>query len=157
MPGRLRQRPAVDRPAVKRPRLAERALEYLVDVSVGERFQSRRPLAVDAASLGGGAHPSVPADLLHVIIELDAVAVRVERKGRIVDAGVELGRDRVDESDPMLLQQGNRLAQLRIAAHLHPEPQASRVLTATQYVPQFLRVQRDTMGFGATTQKTSPG
>src|SRR5580693_5733256 len=109
MPGRQRQRSALDRPAVKRPRLAERALEYLVDVSVGERFQSRRPLAVDAPPLASGAHPAVPADLLHVVIELYAVAVRVERKGGIVDAGVELGRDRVDKSDPMRLQKGDRL------------------------------------------------
>src|ERR1700746_2431243 len=151
MPGRLRQRSALDRPAAKLPRLAERALEYLVDVSVGERFQSRRPLAVDAASLGSGAHPSVPADLLHVIIELYAMAVRVECKGGIVDAGVELGRDRVDESDPMLLQKGNRLAQLRIAGDLHPKRHAGRVLAEAQCARQFLGGKRDTMVLGATT------
>src|SRR5438270_6328715 len=50
--------------------LPQRALEDLVDIGVGQRLQRFRPLpAIDLATLGSGAHPAVPADLLHVVIE----------------------------------------------------------------------------------------
>src|SRR5271166_294676 len=99
-------------------RSTQRALKDLVDVSVRQRLQCLRPLTVDAAPLGGWANSAIPADLLHVIVELDAVTVGVEGEGRIVDAGVELGRDRVDERDAMRFQEANSLTQLRITAEL---------------------------------------
>src|SRR5579864_4113507 len=79
--------------AVSAVGLPERALEGLVDVAVRQGFQRFGPVAHDGTALGGGARAAIPADLLHVVIELDAVAVRVERECRIVDAGIELGRD----------------------------------------------------------------
>src|SRR5208282_1610873 len=75
--------------------LPEGALEDLVDISVGERFQRRGPFVRDLAASGSRPDAAVPADLLHVVIKLDAVPVRIERESRIVDAGIELGRDRV--------------------------------------------------------------
>src|SRR5207253_7501835 len=90
-----------------RDALAERALKDLVGVGVRERRQYLGPaLAIDFAALGGGAHPAIPADLLHVIIELDAVAVGIESEGGVVDAGIKFGRDRVDQRAAALLQIG---------------------------------------------------
>jgi hypothetical protein len=40
------------------------------------------------------------------------MSVGVERKGRVVDTGVELARDRVAKGNPMRLQERDRLAQL---------------------------------------------
>src|SRR4051794_13216077 len=66
------------------PRLAERSLEHLIHIAIAERLQRLGPVAGYRAARGGGPHLSVPADLLHVVIELDAMPVRVEREGRVV-------------------------------------------------------------------------
>ena len=42
-----------------------------------------------------GSRPAVPAYLFHVIVEFDAVSVRVEGVGRIVNTRVQLRRDNV--------------------------------------------------------------
>src|SRR5437867_8393976 len=81
----------------RRPRLPEWALEHLVDVRVGDGLDRLGPGAVHDAPLRGGPRLAVPADLLHVVVELDAVAVRIERERRVVDARIELRRNRVDQ------------------------------------------------------------
>src|SRR4051812_9133799 len=100
---------------------AQRALEYLIDVSVGERLQRLGPCAFDAAPLGRRAHPAVPADLLHIIIELDAMPVRVERERGVIDARIQLRRDRVDKADAARFEECDRLAQLRVAGDLESQ------------------------------------
>src|SRR5579863_2386008 len=122
--------------------LPKGALEDLVGVAVGERLQGLRPVAVDLAARRLRAHAAVPADLLHIAIELDAVAVGVERESGIVDAGIELGRD-VDEPDAVLFEEPHRLAQLRVAAELDAERGAARILGKAKDAAQFLRVERE--------------
>src|SRR4051794_14651490 len=73
-------------------RSAERPLKNLVHIAVAERLQRLRPLSCHAAALGGGSHAAIPANLLHVVIELDAVPVRIAHKGRVVDTGIEFRR-----------------------------------------------------------------
>src|SRR6266478_4616952 len=118
--------------------LAEWALEDLVDIGVGERLQRCGPFARDLASRRLRPNPPIPADLLHVVIELDAVTVRIEREGRIVDARVELGRDRVDKGDAARFEERDSRAQLGIAAELDAERHAGRALTEAEPMPQFL-------------------
>src|SRR5712691_4099820 len=75
----------------------------LACIRIGLRLDRFRPLADarrDAAPLG--SRPSVPADLLHVVIELHGVARRVEHVGAVVDAGSEGGRN-LDEAAAALL------------------------------------------------------
>src|SRR3954451_22917112 len=71
---------------------AERTLEHLIDIGIAERLQRLGPLARDGAALGGRPHPSVPADLLHVVIKLDAVSVRIAHERRVIDSGREFRR-----------------------------------------------------------------
>src|SRR5215210_3660406 len=114
---------------------AERALEGLVDVGVGDRVQGFGPGGCERAALGGGAGAAVPADLLHVAVELDAVAVRVERKGAVVDAGVELGRQ-VNEGAALRLQEIGGRAQLRVVRQFDAERQAGRVRAEAERAAQ---------------------
>ena len=111
------------------------------------------PVAVDVAALVGRADAAVPADLLHVVIELDAVAVGVEREGRVVDAGIKLGRDRVDKGDAVRLQERDGLAQLRVAAELDAERHAGRVRAEAQCAAQFLWEQPDAVVLGAAAHE----
>ena len=133
-------------------RSAERPLENLVHIGIAERLQRLRPLPCHAAALGGGPHAAVPADLLHVVIELDAVAVRVEREGRVVDAGIKLGRQ-VDQRAALRLQERDRLAQLRVIGQLDAERQAGRMRAEAKNAAQFLRVQREAVVLGAGAQE----
>src|ERR1700730_10955000 len=110
-------------------------------------------MALDPAPFGGRTYPAIPADLLHVVIELDAVSVGVEGKGRVIDAGVELWWDRVDKSHAVRLQKGDGPAQLRVAADLDPERHAGRALAETQRAPQLLGEEPDAVVFGAAAQK----
>src|ERR1700730_15585778 len=109
-------------------------------------------MALDPAPFGSRPDPAVPADLLHVVIELDAVSVRVEGKGRVIDAGIELWRDRVDKGDAVRLQKGDGLAQLRVAADLDPERHARRTLAETQCAPQLLGEEPDAVVFGTAAK-----
>src|SRR4051812_32691980 len=60
---------------------AERPLKHLVHIGIAERVQRLRPLSGHAAALASRTDPTVPADLLHIIIKLDAMPVRVAHKG----------------------------------------------------------------------------
>src|SRR3984893_12710107 len=131
----------------------ERALEDLVDIGVGERLQRLGPVALDLAAFRLRPDPAVPADLLHVIVELDAVAVRVERERRIIDAGVELGRDRIDKGNAARLQERVGLAQLRVAANFDAERHAGGALAEAEPTPQLLWEEAQTVVLGAAAQE----
>src|SRR6185436_19387151 len=66
------------------------------------------------------ARSSVPSDLLHVVIELDRVAVRIDGERRIVDAGRKFGR-KVAHAHARALQEGNRVAKLPVVGELQAE------------------------------------
>src|SRR5262249_33548460 len=95
---------------------------------IRQRLQRLGPVCGDRPALGRRTSPAVPAYLLHVIVELDAVAIRIEREGGIIDTGVQLRRDRIDEGYAVLLQKVDRGAQLGKAADLDPERHAGSVL-----------------------------
>src|SRR6516225_4283916 len=133
--------------------LPEGALEDLVDVSVGERLQRRGPFVRDLAARGLRSDAAVPADLLHVVIKLDAMPVRIERESRIVDAGIELGRDRVDKADAVRFEECDGLAQLRVAAELDAERHAGGALVQAQPAPQLLWKEPEAVVLGAAAQK----
>src|ERR1700730_6948642 len=135
----------------------ERALEDLVDIGVGERRQRLGQVALDLAARRLRPDPAVPADLLHVVIELDAVAVRIERKRRVVDAGVELGRDRIDEGDAVRFKEYDGLAQLRVIANFDAKRHAGGAVAETEPTPQFLREEAEAVVLGATAQKDAAG
>src|SRR5579884_1342220 len=96
-----------------------RAEERLALVGVAHRLERLGPDAGrHLAALRRAAWPAVPADLLHLVVELQAVAVRVEDVGGVVDAGVELRRDRVDQARAPLPQEADRVADLLVAGEL---------------------------------------
>src|SRR5258707_5442997 len=136
---------------------AQGALEHLIDISVGQWLQRLGPGRLDPPPRASAPYPAVPADLLHVIIELDAVAVPVEREGPVVDPRVKLRRDRVDQGDAPLLQERHRRAQLRVAADFDPEGGAGRILAQPQNTSQFAGVERDRMVLGAAAQEDAAG
>src|ERR1700736_1402080 len=135
----------------------ERTLEDLVDIGVGERLQCFGPFALDLTPCRLRPHPAIPADLLHVVVELDAVAVGIERKSRIIDARVELRRDRIDKGDAVRLQERDGLAQLGIAADFDAERHAGGALAEPEYLPQFLWEKAEAVVLGAAAQEDAAG
>src|SRR5258708_14132121 len=75
------------------PRLAPRPEERFAQISIRVRFQNFRPLAERARS-SRLFRPwiSVPPDLFHGMVKLNAVTVGFEDLGRVADAGKEIGR-----------------------------------------------------------------
>src|SRR3984893_15940874 len=135
----------------------ERTLEDLVDIGVGGRLQCFGLSAWDLTPCRLRPDPAVPADLLHVIVELDAVAVGIERKRGVIYAGVEFRRDRVDEGGAARFQELDGRAQLRVAADLDPERHAGAALSQAQRPPQFLREEPQTVVLGAAAQEQAAG
>src|SRR5205085_117889 len=90
------------------------------------RYGFRPLVVVDLRPLAGRARPAVPADLLHVVVELQGEAVRVDGKGAVVSAGEELGRQQL-HLDIIGFQKLNRIAELTIAAELDAERHERRM------------------------------
>jgi hypothetical protein len=88
-------------------------LQGLIGVGVGRSVQRLRPIRSDAPALCRRPRAAVPSDLLHRVIELDAMSVRTDGIGGVVDAGVKGERDVIDEAQSLLLQKGDRILQLR--------------------------------------------
>ena len=71
-------------------RLRPRPEKWFAGISVRQRLQDLRPIVgVDFSAQLLGSRPAVPAYLFHVIVEFDAVSVRVEGVGCIVNAGMQ--------------------------------------------------------------------
>src|SRR5262245_63049418 len=102
-----------------RSSLAEWPLQGLVGVGVGRGLERLRPLRLRAATLRRRPWPAVPADLLHGVIELDHMAVGTDRVCGVIDAGMKVERDGVDETQSFLLEKGDRVAQLRVGRDRH--------------------------------------
>src|ERR1051326_6579782 len=67
------------RPAViKNGTSAKWSLKDLVYVGVRQRIQGFRPLTRYTPPLALRPHSAIPANLLHVVVELDAVPIRIE-------------------------------------------------------------------------------
>src|SRR5207249_6574920 len=104
-------------------RLAPGTEERLPAERIRQWLQRIRPLArVDLAPLRLRAHAAVPADLLHIVVELDAVAFRVEAVGRVVDAWIELRWDQI-RLDPhaVLTHEADSILQLLVVRNLDAE------------------------------------
>ena len=57
---------------------AKRSLKDLVYVGVRQRLQSLRPLRCHTPPLALRTHLTVPANLLHVVVQLNTVPIRIE-------------------------------------------------------------------------------
>ena len=117
--------------------LAQWALEDLVDVGVGQGFQGLGPLAVLLASHLLGAGLALPAQLLHVVVNLQQVAVGVLGVGHVVDAGVQLFGHLL-EGDAAVLEEADAILELLVGADFQTEGCAGGVGAAAQLVPQLL-------------------
>src|SRR6267378_7152110 len=65
---------------------AKRPLKDLVYVGVRQRLQSLRPLGGNTPPLALRTHPTIPANLLHVVVQLDAMPIRIESVRYVVRA-----------------------------------------------------------------------
>src|SRR6266851_2678848 len=125
----------------------------LACIRIGFRLDRIRPLG-DACGHAGSlaARPPVPADLLHVVIELDRVAGRAEHAGAVVDAGGERRWD-LDELAAALLEEVDRRAQLAVGRDLDAEAHHRRVRREAELFSERDRVERERMMFGAAAQE----
>ena len=79
---------------------AERTPEGLSTVRVGLGLDSLRPDAgLDTPTLISGSGAAVPAHLLHVVVELDDVAVRGDDMQCVIDPRIQLLRQ-IEEENP---------------------------------------------------------
>ena len=67
-------------------RSAQRTLKNLVNVGIRQRLKGLRPLGRYTPSLALWTYPTVPANLLHVVVQLDAVPIRIESVRDVVRA-----------------------------------------------------------------------
>src|SRR5437667_11738257 len=98
-----------------------------------------------------GTRFAVPADLLHVVVELESVAVGIDRKGAVVDAGEELARQ-VPDLYPRAFEEHDRIAQLAIAADLDAARREPRPRMQRARVAHRQGIERDAVALGAGAQ-----
>src|SRR5262245_42137837 len=70
---------------------------------------------------------SVPSYLFHIVIELQALAVRVKGMRHVVHAGVEIGWNRVVHPHAARAQKRHGIAQLLVGGQLQAEGHTGRV------------------------------
>ena len=119
------------------PRLAPRPEERFAQISIRVRFQNFRPLAERARS-SRLFRPwiSVPPDLFHGMVKLNAVTVRVEDLGRIVDAGMEFGRNHFGDLNVTIAEKFHGIAKLAVVSDLQAERGAFGVGAKTEHIPE---------------------
>src|SRR5215471_10594204 len=132
--------------------LSPRPLERLVDVRVGQRLERIGPRLEEMSTLCRRARPAVPADLLHVVVELYGVAGGIEDVGMVVDTGRELGRH-VQDLHVVLAQPAHGVLELLIARHLAPERHERGGGAEAEWLPQSLRDQGQAVVLGALTEE----
>src|SRR5262245_6481960 len=131
-----------------------RSQERLAKISVRVRFQDFRPLA-KRARLSGLLRSglAIPADLFHGMIKLNAVIVRVEDLGRIVNAGMKLGRNHLGDCDIMVAEECHGIAKLAVVSDLQPERGTFGVRAEAEYVPERKRQERQRVMLRVATKK----
>ena len=132
--------------------LPQRTQERLAGEGIGQRVERVGPFVARPAALGRLARLPVPADLLHVVVELDGVAVGVDGERRIVDPGRQLGRQ-ADDLDAVFLEEPDGGPELGIIADLHAEGHAGRVLAQAQLGPERDRIERERVVLGVDAQE----
>src|SRR5438876_360893 len=73
-------------------RSAPGAKERLSGVGIARSFERLGPWAARRASRARGSRPPIPSDLLHLVIELQRVAVGIEDMRGIIDARMDFRR-----------------------------------------------------------------
>src|SRR5262245_23559453 len=136
--------------------LSQWTLEHLVDVGIRQGLKGFRPLALHDAPLTLRPYLTIPTDLLHVIVELKAMAIVVQSEAAIVNTGVQLRRNGINEAHPLSFQKLDGLPQLLIASHLDAKRHTRGVFAEPQRPPQLLREEAYTVMFRATTQEHTP-
>ena len=99
-----------------------------------------------------GPRSSVPADLLHVVIQLEGEAVAIDGEGAVVDAGIELRRQ-IFDLHALAFEEGHRFPQLAIAAHLQAKGHERGVRAQPQLLAQRERIERHAVMLGVGAQE----
>src|SRR3989440_758070 len=96
----------------ERKRLAQRSQKRLTQKRIAVPLHRFRPFrVVDFRALRFGPRFAVPADLFHVVVQLEGEAVGVDGKGAVVDAGEQLGRQ-VFDGDAVFFEERDGVLQL---------------------------------------------
>src|SRR5436189_6180757 len=104
-------------------RSAPGAKERLSGVGIARSFECLGPRAARTPSFTRGARSPIPSDLLHLVIELQRVAVGIEHVGGVVDSRVDLRR-KLDDAGAARAQELDRGAQLAPVRDLQDERHA---------------------------------
>src|SRR4030095_11002314 len=128
--------------------------ERLAEISFRVRFQDFRPLA-KRARLSGLLRSglSVPADLFHGMVKLNAVTVRVEDLGCIINAGMKLGRNHLGDFDIMVAEKCHGIPKLAVVSDLQPERGAFGVRAEAEHVPERQWQERQRVMLRVATKK----
>src|SRR6266852_5750569 len=134
--------------------LTPRAKVRLPLVGIARFGEGLGPFASGLAAQLARAWLSVPADLLHLVIELQHVAVGIEEVRRVVDAGVELGGN-LDRAHAFGAQERHGRAQLAVVGDLETQRHAGRVRAEPQARAPCDRVERERMVLGIRAQENA--
>jgi hypothetical protein len=81
------------------------------------------------------------------------MSVRSDGVGGVVDAGVKVERNAVDEAQPLLLEEANRVPQLSVGRDLHADAHQRVCGFDAELLAQSHREQADAVMLGAAAEK----
>src|SRR6266508_3030804 len=134
-------------------RSAPRPQIGLACIRIGLRLDRFRPLGdAHRRPPSPEARAPVPSDLLHVVVELDRVAGRVEHVGVVVDPRRERARD-FDELAAASFQEIDRGAQLLVGRDLRAEAHHGGMRGEPELLPERNRIERERVVLGAAAEE----
>lgn len=125
-------------------RLSKRSQEDLAVSLVGHGIQALGPWSgsIELTALCGRARTTIPADLLHVGIQLHRVALRIDSEGGVVHARQHTLRHIINLYIA-LLQECDRVTKLLITAEAETDGEAGTLGREAQFVAKPLGIEHD--------------
>src|SRR5262249_33757804 len=119
--------------------------------------ESLRPRGRHIPPLALWTHPTVPAHLLHVIVQLDAVSIRINGVRYVIRTQGKFRWQWVEHGDPVRFEKGDGFAQLLIAPHFDAKGFTRGVGAESEGRAQFFGEQSQAVMFATSAQKDATG
>ena len=124
-------------PIIRHDPLTEWAEEWFAHIAVGNGVHGIRPISGrNPTAFGCRAWFSIPANLFHIGVKLDELAVRVDDKCGVIDPGIESLRDVLPDSAALFAEKCHGVLELLVIGETDGKGKELGIFPTTEFFAQ---------------------